>query len=246
MQLNSKIIINGKSFTIVGILTTSGGSDDRQIFMPIASAITVLDSKTSKSFDSIIVKISDISLSSDTVTQLTNKLLLSHGILQSNKQDFSITSQEALQQSVTSTLSSVSLFLTAIAAISLIVGAIGIMNTMFTSVLEKTKEIGILKALGAKNRDILAIFLLNSGIIGLIGGIFGVIIGIFASNYIGQLGGISGSGAGGLGRLLSSTYVSPILIAEVFLLSIAIGLISGAIPAYRASKLEPVDALRYE
>jgi putative ABC transport system permease protein len=138
------------------------------------------------------------------------------------------------------------LFLTAIAAISLVVGAIGIMNTMFTSVLEKTREIGILKALGAKNRDILTIFLLNSGIIGIIGGIFGVIIGIIASSYIGDL--VSGGSGGGLGlgRLLSTTYVSPLLVFEIFLLSLFVGLISGAIPAYRASRLRPVEALRYE
>lgn len=101
--------------------------------------------------------------------------------------------------------------------------------------------IGVLKALGAKNSDILMIFLLNAGIIGLIGGILGVALGIISSGFIAQLSGQS------LGRFsLASTYVSPQLIIEVFILSMAVGLISGAVPAYRASHLKPVDALRYE
>ncbi len=249
MQINRQISIEGKPFRIVGILKESGGNEDSRIFMPIENAITVLEDKNQKNFDSITVKIKDISLSDDTVTQITDKLMLSHGILQTQRKDFSVTSMRSMQERVATTLSSISLFLSAIAGISLVVGAIGIMNTMFTSVIEKTREIGILKAIGAKNRDILSIFLLNSVIIGLIGGVFGILLGIIASGYIGQLSGtttLTGGGGGSFGRLLSSAYVSPQLVGGVFILSIVIGLISGAIPAYRASKLKPVDALRYE
>jgi putative ABC transport system permease protein len=244
MEINRQITIGGRIFRIVGILKESGGSDDSKIFMPIENAVPLLDSKYKNIYDSIIVKIKDISITDSTVTQITNDLMLSHGILQTNRQDFSVTSPQAIQARVTSTLSSATLFLTAIAIISLIVGAIGIMNTMFTSVLEKTKDIGILKALGAKNRDILTIFLFNAGIIGFIGGVVGIIFGIITSGYISSL---SGTSVGSVGRFsLASTYVSPTLIIEVFVLSILVGLISGAIPAYRASRLKPVDALRYE
>ncbi len=241
VQINRPITIGGKTFRISGILKESGNNDDSRIFIPIANAITILDNKDAKSFDSIIVKMKDIALTDDTVTQISNKLMLSHGILQQSKKDFSVTSLKSIQERISSTLNSASLFLSAIAAISLLVGAIGIMNTMFTSVLERTKEIGILKAIGAKNSDILTIFLLNSGIIGLIGGIFGVIIGVIGSGFIGQLA------SGSFGRFsLNSAYVDPMLVISVFLLSIVVGLIAGAVPAYRASKLRPVEALRYE
>ncbi len=254
MEINRQVIIGGQNFRIVGILKSSGSgggggsSDDNRIIMPIENAITVLTSKDKKTFDSIIVKVKDISITNETITEIIDRLMLSHGILQSGRQDFSVESPTSMQARISSTLSSTSVFLTAIAVISLIVGAIGIMNTMFTSVLEKTRDIGILKAIGAKDRDILTIFLLNSGIIGLIGGVLGIIIGIFASGYIGQLSGTTTltGGGGAFGRMLASTYISPQLIIGVFVLSIAVGLISGAIPAYRASKLNPVDALRYE
>ncbi|MFA5856836.1 MAG: ABC transporter permease [Candidatus Pacearchaeota archaeon] len=247
IQINRQISIDGRMFRVVGILKESGGQDDSKIFMSIEDAIIVLDNKNKKNFDSIIVQVKDIELTDETITEITNKLMITHGILQASKVDFSVTSSKTVQERISSTLNSATIFLTAIAVISLIVGAIGIMNTMFTSVLEKTREIGILKAIGAKDKDILTIFLLNSAIIGIIGGVFGIILGTIISSYIGQLTSAAGvSGGGGMGRMLSSSYVSTTLVIEIFLLSVFIGLLSGAIPAYRASKLEPVDALRYE
>jgi len=133
-------------------------------------------------------------------------------------------------------------FLGAIAAISLLVGGIGIANTMFTSVLEKTKEIGIMKSIGAKNKDILAIFLINSGLIGLVGGVGGIIIGIFGSVYVGSF---LASG-NGMMRGLSNTAITLPLLVGALGFSLIIGVIAGIIPAYRASRLSPVDALRYE
>ncbi len=167
--------------------------------------------------------------------------MLSRGILQEKNKDFSVSNPAAMQETISESLNSISLFLAAIAAISLIVGAVGIANTMFTSVLEKTKEIGILKAIGAQNKDILILFLFNSGLLGLVGGIGGVILGILGAGAIGSLVGDSF-------RMFSSgsTSFNPVLIIGSFLFSTLIGMIAGAIPAYRASKLKPVDALRYE
>ncbi len=109
---------------------------------------------------------------------------------------------------------------------------------MFTSVLEKTKEIGTMKAIGAKNRDILMIFLFNSAMVGLVGGILGVILGSFVSSGLQMMmgGNMTGGGSG----------VSFSLMLEGLTLAVLIGVISGVVPAYRASKLKPVDALRYE
>jgi putative ABC transport system permease protein len=244
VSLNDKLIIGGQTFNVVGIVE-SGSS----IYMPIDIARNVLEDAEGNFFSSISVKITDVSLANDTVNAITDRLSLSRGILQAKKQDFSVSNPAAAQQTIQQTLGTMTLFLGAIAAISLLVGAIGIANTMFTSVLERTNDIGIMKAIGARNRDVLSIFILNSGLIGLIGGLGGVILGSIASTLISSAAGIGTSvagGRGGLGNLFGSSYVSPGLIIGVLLFSIAIGMIAGIIPAIRASKLSPVDALRYE
>jgi putative ABC transport system permease protein len=246
LSVNDKITIGGASFNVVGILE-SGNS----VYMPLETARNVLDDVRKNSFDSISVMVYDVSLSNDTVNDITKKLMILHGILQENKKDFTVTNPITMQKTMESTMSTMTLFLGAIAAISLLVGAIGIANTMFTSVLEKTNEIGIMKAIGARNKDILSIFLFNSGLIGLVGGIGGVIVGVLASTIINTMAGISvsssrGPTGGAFGFLGGSSYVSIQLILGALFFAIIIGMIAGAIPARRASKLNPVDALRYE
>jgi len=251
IPLNAKITIDGRSFNVVGI-TTEG----RSVYVPMEVARPILKDTGDigdDEFSSILVKISDVSLSNQTVTDITNRLMLSRGILQQNRIDFSVSNPASFQQTIEQTMSTLTLFLSAIAAISLLVGAIGIANTMFTSVLEKTKEIGIMKAIGAQNKDILLIFLLNSGFIGLVGGVGGVLLGVISSNAISSLAGVSsttsargGGIGGGIGNLFSSSVVTPQLILGALLFAVLIGMIAGAIPAYRASRLNPVDALRYE
>ena len=240
MQINRQVTIEGKTFKIVGILKSSG-SDDSTIFMPIATARDVLDDVGRDEFHSIAVKVNDVEKTNETVAEIEKKLMTSRGILQERNKDFSVSNPSAMQETIISSINSVALFLAAIAAISLIVGAVGIANTMFTSVLEKTKEIGIMKAIGAQNKDILLIFLFNSGLLGLVGGIGGIVLGIFGAGLIGNMAN------GSFGRMsFGATYFSPVLIGGAFLLSIVVGMVAGAIPAYRASKLKPVDALRYE
>jgi len=159
--------------------------------------------------------------------------------------DFSISSVKEMQETISETISAMTLFLGAIAAISLLVGAFGIANMMFTTVLEKTKEIGVMKSIGAKNRDIMLIFLLNSGMIGLVGGILGGILGTIISKllltYL-----MSSMGTSMMIKGITSIIINPKTFLLVFGTSVLIGIIAGVIPAYRASKMSPVEALRYE
>jgi len=250
VPLNGKINIEGKSFNVVGISSEGSG-----IYMPIEATRAVLEDVKLKDYDSISIKIENVDLANQTVADITKKLMISHGILNEKKKDFSVSNPSSMQETMKETMSTMTLFLGAIAAISLIVGAIGIANTMFTSVLEKTKEIGIMKAIGTQNKDIMAIFLLNSGLIGLVGGIGGVILGTLSSTAINTFAGISsttstsmrGPGGGGMLSMLGgSSVISFQLIIGAILFAVLIGMIAGAIPAWRASKLNPVDALRYE
>jgi len=147
------------------------------------------------------------------------------------------TTEQILEQ-VNMLLGVITIFIMGIASISLIVGGIGIMNAMVTSVLERTKEIGLYKALGASNRKVLSIFLLEAGFIGLIGGIIGVIFGFAMAALIAVIGSASGYGL--------TAVITPQIILGGLGFAIIIGMLSGFYPALRASRLDPVEALRYE
>ncbi|RLG30329.1 ABC transporter permease [Methanosarcinales archaeon] len=238
LGINKMITIEGSSFRVVGIL------DDQStnIYMPIQMAYHVLDDKENDVYDSITVKIKNEDKLDYVIETIEHKLMMTRHVTDRDK-DFTISSSRQMGEMKSEMVSSLTTFLTAIAAVALLVGAVGIANTMFTSVLEKTKEIGIMKALGARNKDILAIFLLNAFLIGLIGGIIGIILGYLLSSILPTLMG----GGGFIGRLASAGSV--VTLESVLLsLSVAVGIgtLSGAIPAYQASKLKPVDALRYE
>jgi putative ABC transport system permease protein len=242
VPINTKIIIGGKSFNVVGIL-----SDGRGIYMPIQVARDLLDDVGEEEFDSISVKIKDVSISNETTNLIKKKLMLARGILKEADVDFSVSNPATMQATMQESMGILTYFLAAIAAISLLVGAIGIANTMFTSVLEQTRDIGILKAIGAQNKDVMTIFLLNSGLIGLVGGIGGAILGMIVSVVINSFVGISSSSSRGIMSMFGSSSVSVnfYLIFGSILFAVVIGMVAGAIPAYKASRLNPVDALRY-
>ena len=242
VAINRVMTIEGKSFKVVGILKASGGfgGSDRTIIMPIKVAREVLEDVGNNEFDSVSIKASSRDSVIEVMESIISKLLVFRHVGARDK-DFRLSSSQQTQESITQITGTITLFLGAIAAVSLLVGAVGIANTMFTSVLEKTKEIGVMKAIGAKNKDILLIFLFNAGLIGLVGGIIGVLLGMFLSGFLPMFLSDLPFSRGGL-----TTLVSVESIALALTVSLLVGIIAGIVPAYQASKLKPVDALRYE
>jgi putative ABC transport system permease protein len=248
VNVGSNLVINGKPFRVIGILAAASGfgGGDNGIYMSTKDARNVLGNTTTlglSDYSSIQVKVVDVNYINDTTNAITAVLANSHHVA-SGKEDFSVTSAQALQERFSSITSGITLFLGVIAAISLLVGGIGVANTMFTSVLEKTRDIGVMKSIGAKNSDILLIFLFNSGLLGLVGGLLGIFFGILidlAFPLLGLSAGLGGAGRGGF-----TIPVNGWLMFGAVVFSISLGMAFGAIPAYNASKLKPVDALRYE
>jgi putative ABC transport system permease protein len=234
LGINKMLTIEDSAFRIVGILDDQSTS----IYMPIQMAYQLLDDKEKDVYDSITIKIRNEEELDYVIEKIEKKLMMVRHVTEKNK-DFSVSSNKQQQEARAEMMSSMNIFLLAIAAVSLIVGAVGIANTMFTSVLEKTKEIGIMKAIGGRNRDILLIFLMNAGLIGLIGGVIGVFLGGILSGLLPTLMGEEGFFRGG-------TFVSLTSVILAVSISMGIGIVAGLIPAYKASRLKPVDALRYE
>lgn len=238
VRAGDSLEINGKKFKVKGILEPIGNpSDDRMIYMSIEDFKELFPEK--KDIDQIIVQI-DEGEDINEIIKRVNKRLLSTRDVDERNRDFIILSPEELLASFGAILNIITAFLFGIAAISLLVGGIGIANTMFTSVLERTREIGTMKAVGAQNKDILLIFLIESGLLGLIGGIFGVILGIAVSKTIEYIAITQ------LATTLLKAAVPGYLIIGCLLFAFLAGSISGIWPAWRASKLKAVDALRYE
>lgn len=246
IKVGDKIQILNKTFIVVGILNEAGGilsNFDRAIFISIKDFKKIYE--TNNQLNSIVIKVKkDYNI--EDVGKNVYDLLLYLRKEEEGKETFTIVTPSFYRNTVSETLSTLSVFLLSIAFVSILVGSIGISNTMFTAVLERTKEIGILKAIGAKNRDILKIFLFESAIIGLIGSIIGCIIGIFLSlglqylvgNYIGSM-----IFRRGIENLVTIDYTS---IGIALLIGFLCGTLAGYFPAKRASKLEAIEALRYE
>lgn len=247
ITLNRPITIGGKNFKVVGILVSSGGGfggggGDNAVYMSADYARQVITTNVSRNtFTSIMVKVTDQTLVNNITSDIVQKLMASRHVNQRTR-DFTVTAYATIQEQITSITSTISLFLAAIAAVSLLVGAVGIANTMFMSVMERTRQIGLLKALGATDNEIMELFLMESGLFGFVGGLLGIICGILISVIIISLGLL----AIGPGEGTMNIVISPQLIIFALVFSILVGIISGVVPARTAAKMSPVDALRFE
>ncbi len=236
LKLGDTLDINGYDMEIVGILERAGsifGND--LILMNHDTMKDVVDSNDE--VDIIVVQVqSDTSIEgvSDDIT----KLLRKRRDVKRGEEDFSVSTPLEMIDSLNSILSAVQWFLVGVAGISLIVGGVGIMNTMYTSVLERRKEIGIMKSIGAKNSNVLLIFIIEAGFLGMVGGIIGILVGIGLAKLVEILG------SNALGEGFIQADFSLLLIGGALLFSFGVGILSGVLPAFQASRLNPVDALR--
>ncbi|MCD4670260.1 MAG: ABC transporter permease [Actinomycetia bacterium] len=233
-----KIIkIDGKNFTVIGITEPRGadirGMDqDNTIYIPVTTAQTKLYG--SDSFDMIIAQAQSEEVIDEACSEIEEILRAEHNIGSGDSDDFSVRNQSQMVDMVDTILGIFTITLSSIAAISLLVGGIGIMNIMLVSVTERTREIGIRKAVGAKNRDILVQFLTESVALSITGGAIGIGFAILITIIIGMV------------TTLISAVITPYPIILAISFSTAIGLTFGIYPAMRAARLNPIDALRHE
>lgn len=223
--------VNGIEFNIVGVLTAQGsssiGSSDDRIILPITTAERLLKTTKIRSFYIEATSKDEVSIAMSYLQLFLNKKY------NNNTKNYRIFDQTSLLTTSTQTTESMTTMLGGIAAISLLVGGIGIMNIMLVSVIERTREIGTRKAIGAKRGVILLQFLIEAGSISSLGGIIGVLIGYLAA-YIAQT------------FMKTTVVISNNIVIEAFLFSIIVGIVFGIYPANKASKLNPIDALRFE
>ncbi len=238
VALGSKITINGVDFKVIGVLETLGNEqDDRSVYINIERARDIFDNNDE--YDMLFAQAKQGFDVSEVAEDLEKALRKSRD-LKEGEEDFNVQTTEQLQESFGTIFSIVQWFLIGVAGISIVVGGIGIMNTMYTSVLERTYDIGIMKAIGAKNSDILILFVIEAGTLGAVGGIIGVIVGGGLAKIIE----IAAQSA--LAMDLLKAHLSIELMVGAVLFSFLVGMASGALPAKQAASMKPVDALRYE
>jgi len=238
IEVGDSIEIEGQDFKVIGVMERIGNpEDDRAIFIPKDTFREVFNVEKEESI--IMVKTAEGYDPEEVADTIERKLRKFRGEKE-GQETIKVQTSGELLETFSSIFNVVQAVLVGIAAISLLVGGIGIMNTMYTSVLERTKEIGTMKAIGAKNSDIRNLFLIESGLLGLVGGVIGILIGVGIGKTVEYGAGIA------LGSPLIQAAFPWYLIVGALTFSFVIGSASGLLPAMQASKMRPADALRYE
>jgi putative ABC transport system permease protein len=234
------ITIDGVQFEVVGVLKEQGGfgNDDDTIYVPLTTAQSRFFTQRTLSGEqpvaAIYTSVADETQVDAAIQQITSLLRERHAIAADHADDFRVTSQQAILDIAGQITGILTLFLGAIAGISLLVGGIGIMNIMLVSVTERTREVGIRKAVGATRRDILIQFLLEAIVLSFAGGLVGIMLGMAGASLISNLS----------SELATSVTVSTVALAAG--VASGVGLVFGTYPAMRAARLRPIEALRYE
>ena len=233
--LRSRLDINGTDYRTVGLVEMAGGQGN-MVLMNIDTARELTGKEDE--YDRIVARTAP-GYEPEEVEENIRQALRNHRNLNEGEEDFSTNTASDIIDSFTSQLNLIRGFLVGLGAISLLVGGVGIMNTMYTSVTERTQEIGVMKAVGATNTQILRVFLIESGIIGLVGGLLGVVLGLAVSwaagLIISQQVGIN-----------MNPGMSPQLVLGSMAFAFLIGTVSGFFPARKAAQMNPVEALRYD
>jgi putative ABC transport system permease protein len=229
--LNNKLDIGEESYDVIGVLNKLGNEeDDNTVWLHIDDSRTILEEDVGVTFIEVVVH-DGIALAS--VAEEVERVLERHR----DAEDFEVFIPEQVLEQLGNILNVVQVVLAGIAGISLLVGGIGIMNSMFTNVLERKKEIGIMKAIGASPKDIRMMFLVEAGIIGAVGGVLGAALGVLVSFSVGEV-------ALAAGFILLHIQVEVPIILFGILFAFVVGMVSGYLPAREAAKLYPVEALR--
>jgi len=234
-SLGTTISVDGLPFRVIGILQPKGGAGfqnpDDQVLVPLAAVSKYfVGGDTVRTIGVSVASDGQMTAATNAITALLRER---HELAATDTADFQVFNQTQLLDAASSISATLTLLLGGIASISLIVGGIGIMNIMLVSVRERTREIGIRKAVGARGRDILAQFLIEALTLSLLGGLIGIVLGLAVSALIGQIAGWG-------------FQFNPTTVAAAVLFSLAVGIVFGVWPARQAARLDPINALRYE
>jgi putative ABC transport system permease protein len=240
--IGKTVSVNGIKFEVVGVLESKGssgfGSSDDAVFIPLQTGYAKLFGSTAtfngkKTIDNIYVSVETTEMMDTVSAQIEYMIRRSHKLAASDELDFSVQNQTDTLETLSSITGTLTAFLGAIAGISLLVGGIGIMNIMLVSVTERTKEIGLRKAVGATKNQILTQFLIETMTLSVLGGLIGILLGIGIASIVTLTG-------------LITAVITADSILLAFFFSLAIGVFFGLYPAFRAANLHPMVALRYE